>query len=348
MLYTAKCFWPGVTEEELRLAAARVAATGAGRGRLPGALYLPRRRARARPLRVRLPADVKRASEQAGMPCERVIESVWFGPSSPPKEERTDTLRTSPAVAAAAAARGRCRPRHRRNRLCRPSDRLLPAAATGRRRGTRRRHGHGRCGNLRRRGHDRQEHPMKGAGAGATRVGRRPRHDDLARHGSDRLDRLHRRSDDHRRSQHVRARYRSHVRRRRVDRGLAARPSAVQRHRRDRLDLEQRHHGQHGASSDTIPPGFCGPRACAFNSGGGIDNGGVLTLTNTRVTNNTAGSTSAASSAASDRLPAGSTTTSRARSSCATASSAATTSSSTARSRITRVRRRYRQRRRHW
>ncbi len=44
-------------------------------------------------------------------------------------------------------------------------------------------------------------------------------------------------------------------------------------------------------SSSSIPPGFCGPRACGFNDGGGIDNGGVLTLTNTRVTNNTAGST---------------------------------------------------------
>ena len=41
-----------------------------------------------------------------------------------------------------------------------------------------------------------------------------------------------------------------------------------------------------------IPPGpFCGSHACGFNTGGGIDNGGVLTLTNTRVTGNTAGST---------------------------------------------------------
>ena len=53
-------------------------------------------------------------------------------------------------------------------------------------------------------------------------------------------------------------------------------------------------------STSVIPPGFCGPRACAFNNGGGIDNGGVLTLTNTRVTNNTAGSTAAMPSAASD------------------------------------------------
>jgi hypothetical protein len=54
------------------------------------------------------------------------------------------------------------------------------------------------------------------------------------------------------------------------------------------------------ASSLFIPPGFCGPRACAFSSGGGIDNGGVLTLTNSRVTNNTAGSTPGLASAASD------------------------------------------------
>jgi hypothetical protein len=53
-------------------------------------------------------------------------------------------------------------------------------------------------------------------------------------------------------------------------------------------------------SSSFIPPGFCGPRACGFNTGGGIDNGGVLTLTNTQVTNNTAGSTPSLGSAASD------------------------------------------------
>jgi hypothetical protein len=53
-------------------------------------------------------------------------------------------------------------------------------------------------------------------------------------------------------------------------------------------------------SHAVIPPGFCGPHACGFNNGGGIDNGGVLTLTNSRVTNNTAGSTSALPSAASE------------------------------------------------
>ncbi|MGZ4339188.1 MAG: hypothetical protein ACXVQ3_03945 [Gaiellaceae bacterium] len=58
--------------------------------------------------------------------------------------------------------------------------------------------------------------------------------------------------------------------------------------------------GNQVTSTSVIPPGFCGDRACGFNEGGGIDNGGVLTLTNTSVTNNTAGSTTAFGSAASD------------------------------------------------
>jgi len=54
-------------------------------------------------------------------------------------------------------------------------------------------------------------------------------------------------------------------------------------------------------SSSFIPANtFCGKRACGFNTGGGIDNGGVLTLMNTRVTGNTAGSTPSLASAASD------------------------------------------------
>ena len=43
MLYTAKCFWPGVTEDELRLAAARAASRPARQERrFRGALYLAR------------------------------------------------------------------------------------------------------------------------------------------------------------------------------------------------------------------------------------------------------------------------------------------------------------------
>jgi hypothetical protein len=58
--------------------------------------------------------------------------------------------------------------------------------------------------------------------------------------------------------------------------------------------------GNSVVASDVIAPGFCGPRACAFNNGGGIDNGGALTLTNVQVTNNTAGSTASLPSPASD------------------------------------------------
>jgi hypothetical protein len=43
-------------------------------------------------------------------------------------------------------------------------------------------------------------------------------------------------------------------------------------------------------ATDQIPPGFCGPRACAFADGAGIDNNGTLTVTNTQVTDNEADS----------------------------------------------------------
>jgi hypothetical protein len=74
MLYTAKCFWPGVTEHELRLAATRAGAS------FRGALFLP-----ADELVLCLfdsPSRelVKRLSERAGMPCERVIDTVWVEP----------------------------------------------------------------------------------------------------------------------------------------------------------------------------------------------------------------------------------------------------------------------------
>jgi hypothetical protein len=82
MLYTAKCFWPGVADAELRLAAARAADPTAVEKRavFRGALHLVGDEvvlclfdAPSREL-------VKQASERAGMPCERVIDSVWVEP----------------------------------------------------------------------------------------------------------------------------------------------------------------------------------------------------------------------------------------------------------------------------
>jgi hypothetical protein len=80
VLYTAKCYWPGVTEEELRLAAAQADS----QTREPqqqavfrGALYLLRDELVLGVFESPARADVQRASDNAGMPCERVIETVW-------------------------------------------------------------------------------------------------------------------------------------------------------------------------------------------------------------------------------------------------------------------------------
>ena len=79
MLYTAKCFWPGVTEEKLRLSADQVASgTSAAQARFRGALYLPGDELVLCLFDASSREEVKRASEQAGLPCERIIETVWI------------------------------------------------------------------------------------------------------------------------------------------------------------------------------------------------------------------------------------------------------------------------------
>jgi len=82
MLYTAKCFWPGVTEDELRLAAARARSENAARryATFRGALYLPGDELVLCLFDSSSHASVKGASERAGMPCERVIDTVWVAP----------------------------------------------------------------------------------------------------------------------------------------------------------------------------------------------------------------------------------------------------------------------------
>jgi hypothetical protein len=84
MLYAAKCYWPGITRTELEQATART--SGAlSRGAASEVNYLgsllfsnddlvlclfeaPSRTA------------VKHASERAGIPCERVMDSIWLDP----------------------------------------------------------------------------------------------------------------------------------------------------------------------------------------------------------------------------------------------------------------------------
>ena len=84
MLYTAKCFWPGVTEAELRLAVDRAGSRTDKQAQavFQSALYLPSDELVLCLFESSSRASVKRASEAAGMPCERVIETVWIAPES--------------------------------------------------------------------------------------------------------------------------------------------------------------------------------------------------------------------------------------------------------------------------
>jgi hypothetical protein len=79
VLYTAKCFWPGVTEDELRLAAARIEEGGEDAVGFRGAVLLPHDELVVCLFDARSHHGVKWASERAGMPCERVMETVWVG-----------------------------------------------------------------------------------------------------------------------------------------------------------------------------------------------------------------------------------------------------------------------------
>jgi hypothetical protein len=87
-LFTAKCFWPGVTESELRLAVDRAGTTDQrAEAILRGALYLPRDELVLCLFESESREDVKRTSERVGLPCERVIETVWVTPD-PKGDER--------------------------------------------------------------------------------------------------------------------------------------------------------------------------------------------------------------------------------------------------------------------
>lgn len=79
MLYAAKCFWPGASEPRVRAAAAAAARDAT----FEGALYLPGDELVLGLFESASRAEVKRASELAGLPCERVIECVWVTPRRP-------------------------------------------------------------------------------------------------------------------------------------------------------------------------------------------------------------------------------------------------------------------------
>jgi hypothetical protein len=80
MLYAAKCFWPGVTADELRLAVdrARSLSDDGYDAHFRGALRLPKDEVVLCLFESSSSVAVKQASEHAGIPCERVIETVWI------------------------------------------------------------------------------------------------------------------------------------------------------------------------------------------------------------------------------------------------------------------------------
>jgi len=82
MLYAAKCYWPGLTEDVLRdvAAQARQQNDTSEHALFRGLLYLPGDETALSLFEADSAASVKQASERAGMPCERVIETVWVAP----------------------------------------------------------------------------------------------------------------------------------------------------------------------------------------------------------------------------------------------------------------------------
>ena len=86
MFYAAKCFWPGVSPnqlEEVGNRAGRAARTRRAQGRRAaylGAVLFPDDDLVLCLFDAGSPAAVKRASEEAGIPCERVMTTVWLAP----------------------------------------------------------------------------------------------------------------------------------------------------------------------------------------------------------------------------------------------------------------------------
>ena len=83
MLYAAKCYWPDVGQRELERVADRAARSAAAVER-PEVAYLGSLLFADDDLvlclfEARSRAAVKRASEQLGVPCERVMDSIWLG-----------------------------------------------------------------------------------------------------------------------------------------------------------------------------------------------------------------------------------------------------------------------------
>ena len=84
MLYAAKCYWPGVTAADLEQVAGRASRTGLDTGTGPvtylGALLFAADDLVLCLFRGPSRAAVIQASDQLGIPSERLMDSVWLGP----------------------------------------------------------------------------------------------------------------------------------------------------------------------------------------------------------------------------------------------------------------------------
>ncbi|MDX6571064.1 MAG: hypothetical protein QOC86_220 [Gaiellales bacterium] len=84
MLYSAKCYWPAVTPGEQEDAAdtahALIAQKPSGRPVYRGSLLFPGDELVLCLFEASSPTAVRRASDGAGIPCERVMDTVWVPP----------------------------------------------------------------------------------------------------------------------------------------------------------------------------------------------------------------------------------------------------------------------------
>jgi hypothetical protein len=95
MLYAAKCYWPGVNEAELEHTAARAAENSSRNARSHvrylGSLMFAHDELVLCMFEAPSRSAVLRASERAGVPCERVMESVWLRPHDRSSAPRPST-----------------------------------------------------------------------------------------------------------------------------------------------------------------------------------------------------------------------------------------------------------------
>jgi len=102
MLYAAKCYWPGITPSEfertalLQLARRQVGSDDRGARHLGSIVFV------ADELVLCLfessaALDVRRVTERARIPAERIMESIWY-PASRPLDANRDPGRGAPQL----------------------------------------------------------------------------------------------------------------------------------------------------------------------------------------------------------------------------------------------------------